>query len=492
MSHLLAISIGPVQDFIAAARRTADLYAGSQILQEICKAAAESIHSNGGTLIFPSGPSADGANKILAKVSGDPARLVETAKQAAQNKLLALWKETTDKLSPEQKSLIDTQRAQEQLNHFLEFYAAWVPLGDNYPNARKTVERLLAGRKALREFSPTQQFDEGIPKSPLDPSRASIVLDLKPLTDVSPLYLRATEHLDAVSLLKRCYGVLNSGKVVDTRTMARRAARPKAMPDERHGEDDDKLQEPQPYYAILVADGDKMGDLISQKNSPEEHQKLSATLDDFAQKAKKIVAEHHGFLVYSGGDDVLAMLPVNTAIACAKGLSEEFRHAIACAKGLSEEFRHTVRGMLSAGVAIVHYREPLSLSLEAARTAEKAAKNGGRDSLAMALHTRGGAPLTVVRKWDDLRWEELQKAYQAKGVSRGLAYELRELAREWQEEMRIDYLQAEAERILKRKEGKGLKLPELHSIQDLEVFANQLVIARFLSGIEAEMEVQNG
>ncbi len=46
MTHLLSISIGPVQDFIAAARRTADLYAGSQILQELSKEAARYLHSN--------------------------------------------------------------------------------------------------------------------------------------------------------------------------------------------------------------------------------------------------------------------------------------------------------------------------------------------------------------------------------------------------------------------------------------------------------------
>ncbi|MDM7323637.1 MAG: type III-B CRISPR-associated protein Cas10/Cmr2, partial [Thermus sp.] len=38
MNHLLAISLGPVQEFIATARRTRDLYAGSRLLSE---AAAE-------------------------------------------------------------------------------------------------------------------------------------------------------------------------------------------------------------------------------------------------------------------------------------------------------------------------------------------------------------------------------------------------------------------------------------------------------------------
>jgi CRISPR-associated protein Cmr2 len=38
--YLLALSIGPVQNFIAAARRTRDLWFGSHVLSEISKAAA--------------------------------------------------------------------------------------------------------------------------------------------------------------------------------------------------------------------------------------------------------------------------------------------------------------------------------------------------------------------------------------------------------------------------------------------------------------------
>ncbi|MEJ5370334.1 MAG: type III-B CRISPR-associated protein Cas10/Cmr2, partial [Bryobacteraceae bacterium] len=98
MTYLLSISIGPVQDFIAAARRTADLYAGSQILQEVCKAAAMSIHESGGMLIFPSGPGADGANKILARVEGDPKQVSQKAETAARAKLWELWREALDAL----------------------------------------------------------------------------------------------------------------------------------------------------------------------------------------------------------------------------------------------------------------------------------------------------------------------------------------------------------------------------------------------------------
>ncbi len=42
MSHLLAISVGPAQEFIAA-RRTRDLWFGSYVLAEISRAAAKEV-----------------------------------------------------------------------------------------------------------------------------------------------------------------------------------------------------------------------------------------------------------------------------------------------------------------------------------------------------------------------------------------------------------------------------------------------------------------
>ena len=52
--YLINIAIGPVQDFIATARRSRDLWFGSWLLSEISKAAANKI-ANGDkdSMIFP-------------------------------------------------------------------------------------------------------------------------------------------------------------------------------------------------------------------------------------------------------------------------------------------------------------------------------------------------------------------------------------------------------------------------------------------------------
>ncbi len=82
--------------------------------------------------------------------------------------------------------------------------------------------------------------------------------------------------------------------------------------------------EPQPYYAILLADGDRMGKVIDH-HGRAAHEKLSKVLVDFAASVYGVVRRHQGSLVYSGGDDVLALLPLHTAVACAAELAERLR-----------------------------------------------------------------------------------------------------------------------------------------------------------------------
>src|SRR4051812_20340937 len=93
--HLLAIRLGPVQDFIAQAKRTRDLWFGSALLSDVSKAVADALIQDEGTndgLIFPA-PSqlAHGtgfANKLLALVQGDPRHLAQKAREVARQHLL--------------------------------------------------------------------------------------------------------------------------------------------------------------------------------------------------------------------------------------------------------------------------------------------------------------------------------------------------------------------------------------------------------------------
>ena len=75
----------------------------------------------------------------------------------------------------------------------------------------------------------------------------------------------------------------------------------------------------------------------------------ASPLAGFASEAREIVHEHNGVLVYAGGDDVLAFVPVDRSLDCARGLHDTFGQ-------LLQEWGEKVgtKITLSVGVAIGH------------------------------------------------------------------------------------------------------------------------------------------
>src|SRR5437660_6807825 len=130
-SYLLALAVGPVQEFIAAARRTRDLWFGSYLLSRISKAVAKSVRDGDGTLIFPAPanevdlkPDSDlnVANVILAKLPGAaiPKAVADCAKKAAQD----CWREFTTDVFKEYQGGIRRAIWDDQAQDVVEFYAA--------------------------------------------------------------------------------------------------------------------------------------------------------------------------------------------------------------------------------------------------------------------------------------------------------------------------------------------------------------------------------
>ncbi|MCL6581138.1 MAG: type III-B CRISPR-associated protein Cas10/Cmr2 [Firmicutes bacterium] len=240
--------------------------------------------------------------------------------------------------------------------------------------------------------------------------------------------------------------------------------------------------EPSPYLAVLVGDGDRMGATLSLLGSAQAHQDFSRTLAEFACKAQTIVEEHGGCLVYSGGDDVLALLPVDTALAAAETLRNCFADAVG--RGLSG-VRVAQVPTFSVGIGVGHFQEPLGELLERARQAEKHAKGGstwagdggpepavgeaGRDALAVWVQARaGGEPVRFWSRWADVslvhKWVE---AFLAGRIPARTPYELRRLAVEYGlrsfslDESLQCVLTADLERVLRRREpSTGGALPE--------------------------------
>jgi CRISPR-associated protein Cmr2 len=187
--------------------------------------------------------------------------------------------------------------------------------------------------------------------------------------------------------------------------------------------------------------------------SPAWHLQFSEALGNFSQHAaRRIVEAFDGRLIYSGGDDVLAMLPADTALECARALRLAFRGDPAlnrAALGVligDRQSRHSDRttplfqiqtpGFLrltpqathrhgekarllddpvnfpailpgpqadcSVGIAIAHFKSPLQDVVRAAQSAEKRAKTQlGRGAVAVSLFKRSGEITEWGCKWDD-------------------------------------------------------------------------------------------
>ena len=553
MKHLLAIAVGPVQEFIAAARRTRDLWFGSYLLSEISREVAKAVKDSRGQLVFPQSLDAENvANIILAEIeSDDPAGVAAKAKEAAKQR----WRQFADDALAEAKtdnSVVREDVWNSQVDDVIEFYAAWVTANDDYADDRARVMRMLAGRKNCRDFSAAAGNDGGLPKSSLDGQRETV---LYPQADWrnrfrARLRVRDGEQLDVVAFVKRlgdgnhpypsvsriaadpwlrgnsnrldevkaaCEKLFSEGLLhkIDenlfpefsdfpfegTSVYATRLGEllEETVDPEARELEKKKLKplqvalanmrgEPDPYLAVLVADGDKMGAALSQLKTAEENRDFSRDLAGFASQARSIIRSHNGVLIYAGGDDVMAFLPVDKCVDCTRKLHDCF--------GVSmQRYAHDGESpTLSTGIAIAHFMENLEDLLEFGRAAEKSSKLPNRNGLAIHLHKRGGAPIHIRDQWTakiDERLIRYAELLRAEAIPRKLPYELRglfQIYQNWPRESVSSALRQDVLRIIRDKQPRGGKQflgeietmvqSQLTDVNSLRNFASELLVAK--------------
>lgn len=233
---------------------------------------------------------------------------------------------------------------------------------------------------------------------------------------------------------------------------------------------------PETYYALLMLDGDEMGAWLAgdkthayrhyfhsdirrqferesgalkqlgeapRQVTPAYHMSISGALNQYALRIVPAVVQraHAGQLIYAGGDDVLAMLPVEEALMAASHLKRAYRG--------EDDFSLQERGVdlkgsngfvwlnglllpvmgiqatVSAGLVIAHHKAPLGWVLRQVRAAEAAAKDAGRDRLTITLVKRSGGSTRLILKWSEVEpFERLRRLLADDEVSRRAAYNL--------------------------------------------------------------------
>jgi CRISPR-associated protein Cmr2 len=282
----------------------------------------------------------------------------------------------------------------------------------------------------------------------------------------------------------------------------------------------DKKISPSKYYAILQMDGDNMGKwlrgefnikigeaihenvrhalvecskdddkvkiekILDSKHpiSPSIHQAFSRRLSIFAlEYVRKIVEEdNYGKLVYAGGDDILAFLPVEDVLNCAYELQKTFKEVL------------SKKATMSAGILIVHHKYPLYLALKKVSEAEKKAKNFyGKSAFCVTFMTHGGEEREFVYSWELKEFvEDLIENFYEEKIPRTFPYQYLKVVEELYDGNSNDdikeVLKSELKRIFMRKDKKidkellnfEKKLLEWFEEMDIKNFANMLVVAR--------------
>lgn len=192
--------------------------------------------------------------------------------------------------------------------------------------------------------------------------------------------------------------------------------------------------QPQPYACLLVGDGDHMGKTLNTLDAVEAHKRFSTAMNGFSQAMQTLIPGHGGGLIYSGGDDVMAYLPLHTGLACVCDIQKLFADAMteACREtGIAEP------PTFSAGLVIVHHHMPLHSALDLARRAESVAKNqGGRNSLAIIQAKRGGSEQCIYGKWEateglapfQVRVQTMVNQHGSGAIPSRLGYQFRQIA----------------------------------------------------------------
>jgi len=241
------------------------------------------------------------------------------------------------------------------------------------------------------------------------------------------------------------------------------------------------------YYGLLLLDGDRMGAWLAGGDdyaicyrdsfhpdvrdgfdaqaecepllkeygqqaravSPNRHLSISAALNDFSLSVVPHIVEHEhlGRLIYAGGDDVMAMLPVVDLLPALQRLRVAYagddpaheagdfeREGLILRNGfalLNHGGRRRLMRMMgarataSAGAVVAHHQAPLGAVLRELRASEARAKKiGERNAFSLCIVKRSGGALTVTAKWGEplLLLDELRAFLAADGVSRRAVY----------------------------------------------------------------------
>ncbi len=160
------------------------------------------------------------------------------------------------------------------------------------------------------------------------------------------------------------------------------------------------------YYAVIAADGDNMGQIAKRLDTQEKIREFNKHFLDYTGKIALAIRGFDGLPIYSGGDDLLAIVPLygydpeNSQIQrsvfdlmdyCSCIFRDSFKNEIQQIQQANEmlpEGKKAPLPTLSFGVSVQYYKSPLYEALSCARNEESNAKYSTNCKNAISFHLR--------------------------------------------------------------------------------------------------------
>ena len=467
-SHLFLFTLGPVQSFIAQARKTQDLYAGSRILAELTHVAATKAIQQNIKLIFPA-KVAEGSpipNRFIGKIADksdhDLQEIGASIELAVQNKFADMANSALKAAETTEDERFWRQIENQWDMNWL-FYPVAAEGDDNYRAAYAAIEQEMSAVKNMRFF--TQNPEQGR-KCSLDGERDALFFgqgtNTKYFSDKNQiikdgLWLASNEGLSAVSLVKRgfekgrnsvnnsfastaeisllqeiekdqtifnlykdfirldefdyqfCYKENITEKYLRKNGYSEVLERISPLALEQCRNQIFGTRELPKHYALVAFDGDQMGQIMSgakgifQGKDLEVFQRsVSGRLIAFAEEVHALFKSNPswGRVVYTGGDDFLGFINLHYLFKAMESLRTSFQRLVNQPLREDGNFVEGYNFTFSAGIAMAHYKTPLSIVIHKAKELEESAKSAGRDAFALAALKHSGDSHESCYRWE--------------------------------------------------------------------------------------------
>ena len=360
-NYLFTLTITPVQSFISQARKTKDLFAGSEILSALIRKSLESLNQE--KIIFPQDRKFV-SNKFVAKLENKTEEDIKKIGQELEEKIHNSFINTIFK---------STNICDNHLENFFKIYWVAVELEDDYKSTYKKLEQNLGAIKNLRNFKQETQL-KGFQKCSICGERNFEKKD-------------SGDKLCLICLTKRKCEIKtnNSSNYPSTANIVLDNYRKSAEEAQKYLEDNPSEKK---YYALIQFDIDDMGKKLSSLDEKGQ-QKLSKQLGKFAKKAKEIV-DKSGRTIYAGGDDFLGFVNLAYLFEVIEEIKEAFK----------------IEDMtFSTSIVIAHYKTPLHKVLDFSREllAQTKSHFDNKNGVGIIVMSDSAINAQTICRYDDLK-----------------------------------------------------------------------------------------